>query len=246
MAIRRFVACALGALALGCGGGEKAVESEAAGGSADAAPITTAATSAAAPTETANRPEEAWVDPEPPEAQAIAEAVLHDPVNRNKTTSLAMTMTTIVGQTTAIGGSSTSLAAKQTSVEDRLAKLGATVTDTEITIRLPGSILFDFDSAALRADAERTLDELAQVLVAYAPRPARVEGHTDSIASDAYNQGLSERRAAAVVKWLNAHGIASGRLQGAGVGESRPVADNATAAGRQQNRRVEVIIAKAN
>jgi len=157
-----------------------------------------------------------------------------------------MTMTTIVGQTTAIAGSATELAAKKTSVEDRLAKLGATITDTEITIRLPGSILFDFDSAALRADAERTLDELAQVLVAYAPRPARVEGHTDSIASDAYNQGLSERRAASVVDWLKAKGVAASRLKSAGLGESRPVADNATAAGRQQNRRVEVIIARGN
>jgi outer membrane protein OmpA-like peptidoglycan-associated protein len=242
MPVRRLIACALGALAVSCGGGEKSAPTEVPAGSTDAAPAASAAASpAAAP---ASAPTEAWVDPEPPGAQALAESVLRDPVNRDKTTSLRMTITTIVGQTTAIAGSATALAAKDTSVEDRLAKLGAKITETEITIRLPGSILFDFDSAALRADAERTLGELAQVLSAYAPRPARVEGHTDSIASDAYNQGLSERRAASVVQWLAAHGVAAGRLQSAGLGESRPVADNATAAGRQQNRRVEVIIAK--
>jgi outer membrane protein OmpA-like peptidoglycan-associated protein len=240
MSLRRCTLLALGALALGCGGSERGAEPEVAGGSADAEPVAAPVTSRSAPA-----PSVAWVDPEPPGAQALAESVLHDPANRDKTTSLRMTITTIVGQTTTLAGSATALAADATRVEDRLTRLGAEVTDTEITIRLPGSILFDFDSAALRPDAERTLEELAQVLLAYASRPARVEGHTDSIASDSYNQGLSERRAASVVSWLTAHGVAANRLQSAGLGESRPVADNATAAGRQQNRRVEVIIAKA-
>lgn len=239
MPMRRFIACALGALAVGCGGSEKSVQSEVAGGSPDAVPVASSPSSRVASPATAT-----WVDPEPPGAQALAESVLRDPGNQNKTMSMRMSITTIAGQTTGIAGSATALAAKSTSVEDRLTRLGAEITATEITIRLPGSILFDFDSADLRADAERTLEELAQVLIAYAPRPVRVEGHTDSIASDAYNLGLSERRAASVVKWLAAHGVAANRLQSAGLGESKPVADNATATGRQQNRRVEVIIAK--
>ena len=237
MPARRWIVCALGILAAGCGGSEKSARSEVAGGSPDAAPVATASSGGAAAM---------WVDPEPPGAQAIAESVLRDPMNQNKVLPLRMSITTIVEQTIGIAGSATSLAAKATSLEDRLIRLGAKVSETEITIRLSGSILFDFDSANLRADAERTLEELAQVLVAYAPRSARIEGHTDSIASDAYNQGLSERRAAAVAKWLAGHGIAANRLQSAGKGESQPVADNAIAAGRQQNRRVEVIIAKAN
>jgi outer membrane protein OmpA-like peptidoglycan-associated protein len=214
---------------------------QAASGAAAANP---AATAAGSMPRDAARASADWVDPEPPGAQALAESVLHDAVNKNKTTSLRMILTTIVGQTTTLAGSATALAAKESSVEDRLSRLGAEVTGTEITIRLPGSILFDFDSADLRADAERTLEEVAAVLVAYAPRPVRVEGHTDAIASDAYNQGLSERRAASVVRWLAAHGVAGGRLQSAGLGETKPVADNASAAGRQQNRRVELIIEK--
>lgn len=244
MSLRRVLACALGVVAVGCGGTGEPARPEVAEASSAGVPLARGTASPNAAPDDSRA--EAWVDPEPPAAQALAESVLRDPVNRNKTTSLDMTITTIVGQTTAISGSATALATSETSVEDRLARLGARVSATEITIPLPGSILFDFDSAALRADAERTLGELAQVLVAYAPRPARIEGHTDSIASDAYNQELSERRAASVVEWLVAHGVAAGRLRSAGLGESRPVADNGTAAGRQQNRRVEVIIARAD
>ena len=241
MSARRWVACVLAFFTAACGGSESGGKAAVAVGSSDAAPVARSPASRVEKTASA-----AWVDPEPAGAQALAESMLHDPSNQNKTTTRGMSMTTIVGQTTVLTGSATALAAKATSVEERLQRLGAEVTATEITIRLPGAILFDFDSANLRADAERTLEELAQVLIAYAPRAARVEGHTDSIASDAYNQGLSERRAASVVQWLAAHGVAANRLQSAGLGESRPVADNASAAGRQQNRRVEVIIEKGS
>lgn len=70
----------------------------------------------------------------------------------------------------------------------------------------------------------------------------RIEGHTDAIASDAYNQALSERRARSVSAWLTARGIPAARLTTRGVGEAKPVADNRTAEGRQRNRRVEVVI----
>jgi outer membrane protein OmpA-like peptidoglycan-associated protein len=246
MALGRWSVGAL-ALAVGaCGANEEAKDSSPVPGgsvSSESAPVT--ASAARSPSGSSpGRPAFEWVDPEPPGAQALAESVLGDERNRDKTTPLRMSMTTIVGQTTGIGSAASGLAGAASSVEDRLARLGAEITATEIVIRLPGSILFDFDSAALRPDAERTLSELAGVLASYSPRPARVEGHTDSIASDGYNQALSERRAGSVVDWLVAHGVAANRLRAAGHGESRPVADNSTAAGRQSNRRVEVILAK--
>jgi outer membrane protein OmpA-like peptidoglycan-associated protein len=183
-------------------------------------------------------------DPEPPEAQARAEAVVNADFNRDKTTKLTMNMTSIVGQTSALEGFASQLAARDDKIEDRLARLAARVTDTEVVIPLPGAILFDFDSSAIRPDADRALNDVAQVIHAYAGRPVRIEGHTDSIASDEYNDSLSKRRAQSVMDWLAAHGIERTRLTSAGFGEKKPVASNDDAAGRQKNRRVEVVIAK--
>lgn len=183
-------------------------------------------------------------DPEPADAQQRAEAVVNAAFNQNKRSALTMNITTIVGRTSELEGFATGVAAREDKIDERLARLNAKVTDTEVVIQLPGAILFDFDSANLRADAERALNDVAQVIKGYPQRPVRVEGHTDAIASDAYNQSLSERRAASVVTWLTAHGIERARLASAGFGESKPVATNDTAAGRQQNRRVEVVIAK--
>jgi outer membrane protein OmpA-like peptidoglycan-associated protein len=183
-------------------------------------------------------------DNEPPDAQARAEAVVGADFNRDKTTRLAMSITTIVGRTSDLKGFATSVAPKEDRIEDQLARLGAKVTETEVIIQLPGSILFDFDSANIRPDAHRALTDVARVIQSYASRPARVEGHTDSVASDDYNQSLSERRAKSVADWLASNGVERGRLAVAGYGEKRPVATNDTAAGRQSNRRVEVVIAK--
>lgn len=186
----------------------------------------------------------AWEDPEPPGAQAIAEAAVGAPWNAGKTTRLSMSITTLVDRTTAIAGrSTTGVAAREVSLAERLDRLHATVTGQEIVIRLSSSVLFDFDRAELRADAERMLSEVAAVAAAQADRAVRVEGHTDAIGSDAYNQSLSERRAVAVATWLGGHGVARDRLRTVGHGEGRPVGDNATAAGRQQNRRVEIVLA---
>ncbi|HYU43485.1 MAG TPA: OmpA family protein, partial [Vicinamibacteria bacterium] len=131
-----------------------------------------------------------------------------------------------------------------TTLDERLSRLGAEVTGTEVTIRLPGSVLFDFDSAQIRPDAERTLAEVAEVIRGFPKRPVRIEGHTDSVASDDYNQKLSERRAASVRAWLVGKDVEGARLAPRGFGEAKPVADNGTAEGRQRNRRVEVIIEK--
>jgi outer membrane protein OmpA-like peptidoglycan-associated protein len=204
-------------------------------------PETAAPAAAAAPAASATA---TFEDPEPPEAQARAEAVVNADFNKNKRSTLQMSMTTIVGRTSELEGFATGLAAKEEKIDDKLARLNAKVTETEVVIQLPGAILFDFDSANIRPDAERALTDVAQVIAAYAQRPVRVDGHTDSIASDDYNQSLSERRAASVVSWLAAHGVERARLASAGFGETKPVATNDTPAGRQLNRRVEVVIAK--
>jgi len=187
----------------------------------------------------------AWVDPEPPEAQAVAEQNASAAWNADKTTRLSMSMTTLnFDTTTGIVGGRTQLAAATTTMDERLTKLNAVTTGTEITIRLPGSVLFDFDSDRIRPDAERTLAEVAEVMKAYGGRPMRVEGHTDSVAGGAYNQALSERRAQSVQRWLAASGGVKGPVTPRGFGESKPVDTNDTPAGRQQNRRVEIVIEK--
>jgi outer membrane protein OmpA-like peptidoglycan-associated protein len=164
--------------------------------------------------------------------------------NQDKVTHLAMDITTLVDTRTGLEGFRSAVAPAATTLDERLGRLGAEVTGTEVTIRLPGSVLFDFDSAQVRPDAERTLAEVAEVIKGYAKRPVRIEGHTDSVASDEYNQKLSERRAASVQAWLAGKGIEAARLTPRGFGETKPVADNGTAEGRQRNRRVEVIIEK--
>jgi len=99
---------------------------------------------------------------------------------------------------------------------------------------------FDFNKAAVRADARPVLDEAASILAARPAVRVAVEGHTDGLGSDAYNQRLSERRARAVLEYLVHAGVARERLEAQGFGESHPVADNATEDGRARNRRVEL------
>jgi outer membrane protein OmpA-like peptidoglycan-associated protein len=227
----------VGAVAVACGGDPAPVpppSTAAPAGRLDSA----AASLSASPTSGG------WADPEPPGAQAIAEQNVSAPWNADKVTRLQMSITTLVNSTTGLVGARTLMAAAATTLDERLTRLGAQTTGTEVTIRLPGSVLFDFDSAQIRPDAERTLTEVAEVLKAYGQRPMRIEGHTDSVASDDYNLKLSERRAQSVQDWLAARGGVKAAFAAKGWGESKPAATNDTAAGRQQNRRVEVIIEK--
>jgi outer membrane protein OmpA-like peptidoglycan-associated protein len=98
---------------------------------------------------------------------------------------------------------------------------------------------FDFDKADIRPDAAVILDEAASLL-GQSSGSVSVGGHTDSVGADAYNQGLSERRAAAVKDYLVGKGVDSSRLTTTGYGESSPIASNDTADGRALNRRVEL------
>lgn len=111
-----------------------------------------------------------------------------------------------------------------------------------IQVTFDSGILFDVDSDVLRPASEENLSNLAQSIAEYDGTRILVVGHTDATGSDAYNQGLSERRASAARTYLMRQGVGGDRVEAAGRGESEPVADNDTAEGRQENRRVEVAI----
>lgn len=102
-------------------------------------------------------------------------------------------------------------------------------------------ILFDLDSATIRPESRPVLEEVLGVLKGEPGWKVTIEGHTDSTGSDSHNLELSQKRSESVKAYLVAGGIASGRLMTKGLGESRPVADNATELGRAQNRRVELV-----
>ncbi len=111
-----------------------------------------------------------------------------------------------------------------------------------IAVTFASGILFDFDSDGLRPEAESNLQELAESLVEYPNTEVHVVGHTDSRGDDDYNLRLSQRRAQAAANYLLAEGITPQRVRTQGVGETEPIADNETEAGRQENRRVEIAI----
>jgi outer membrane protein OmpA-like peptidoglycan-associated protein len=122
--------------------------------------------------------------------------------------------------------------------------LQAKPTDRGLVLTL-GDTLFATGKAELKSGATINLDRVTAFLNEYPTRTAVIEGYTDSMGSDEYNQELSQRRADAVKGYLVGSGVGTARLSSAGRGENAPVADNESAAGRQQNRRVEVVISQA-
>ncbi|NIR45535.1 MAG: OmpA family protein [Gemmatimonadetes bacterium] len=121
---------------------------------------------------------------------------------------------------------------------------GATVTRVGEGIRITfgSGILFDVDKADLRPVAQQELVDLAKILNKYPDTIVLVEGHTDSTGPEAYNMELSERRAQSVAHYLATQNVTPSRFSTVGYGEVQPIASNETAAGRQQNRRVELAI----
>jgi outer membrane protein OmpA-like peptidoglycan-associated protein len=115
-------------------------------------------------------------------------------------------------------------------------------TGEELIVTLPEGILFDTDSAAIRAMLQSDLRTLAQNLQTYPDTTVDVIGHTDNTGSSGYNMDLSSRRASAVAGVLLEEGVAPWRVRSFGRGETEPVASNLTPEGRQQNRRVEIFI----
>jgi len=117
--------------------------------------------------------------------------------------------------------------------------------DARGTIVSLADILFDFDKATLRRDVEFNLVKIATILNQFPEMKILIEGHTDSIGTEEYNLGLSQRRAKAVYEFLVSQDVAEDRMSWEGYGESRPVADNDTDEGRQRNRRVDLVIQDA-
>jgi outer membrane protein OmpA-like peptidoglycan-associated protein len=103
-------------------------------------------------------------------------------------------------------------------------------------------VLFDFNKYTLKPGAREKLAKVAGILLAYPGLKVQLEGHTDSIGTDEYNQKLSEQRAGSVQTYLGSQGVPADTISAIGLGKSGPVATNDTAAGRQQNRRVDMVV----
>jgi outer membrane protein OmpA-like peptidoglycan-associated protein len=129
-------------------------------------------------------------------------------------------------------------------LERELEELEAENTDRGLVLTL-GDVLFDTGAATLKPGAGTTIDRLAQFMRDYPERAVRIEGHTDSAGSDETNLSLSERRANAVRNALVERGLPPQRIATLGFGEARPIAGNDTPGGRQQNRRVEIVVSDA-
>lgn len=131
-------------------------------------------------------------------------------------------------------------------LEQQMAGTGVTVEQNpntgNIDLVMPGNITFAFDDATLSSSFKPTLDKLASTMNQYNKTTVNIAGHTDSRGSASYNMGLSRDRAYSVANYLTARGVSSNRINVVAYGESRPVADNSTDYGRQQNRRVELTI----
>ncbi len=134
--------------------------------------------------------------------------------------------------------------AQEKKLRQKLEETGVSVTrkGDSIILNMPGNITFKSGSADLNAQFFKVLTSIGLVLKEYDSTLVLVVGHTDSVGSEQSNSLLSDRRANAVAEYLGSQGIISKRIMTAGYGESQPVANNNTAAGRQLNRRVEITL----
>lgn len=130
--------------------------------------------------------------------------------------------------------------ARAQSLERELEELKAKKTERGMVLTL-GDVLFDTGKATLKPGAYQTIDRVAQALQQSPGSKVMIEGHTDSVGSESFNQTLSEQRAQAVQAALMQRGVSGSQITSKGMGETTPVASNDDAGGRQQNRRVELI-----
>jgi len=136
---------------------------------------------------------------------------------------------------------------QQRDLERSLAGSGATVArdGDALLVTFPAQVTFSTDSSQIQPGFYRTLDDVSATLNRYPESYLDVVGHTDAVGSEAYNQQLSERRATAVANYFRSRGVEPARIAAYGMGEPQPIATNATAQGRQANRRVELRIIPA-
>ncbi|MBV8547726.1 MAG: OmpA family protein [Acidobacteria bacterium] len=128
-------------------------------------------------------------------------------------------------------------------IQNELSRIASTRSEQRgLIVTLNGGILFDTGKTALKPGAKSTLSKIAKQLQTDPSLKIAVEGHTDSVGGTATNQALSEKRANAVRDYLVSAGISGDHITADGKGEESPIATNKTAAGRQQNRRVELVI----
>jgi len=120
--------------------------------------------------------------------------------------------------------------------------IGVVNTGDALVVTMPQDLLFATDRADVRPDLQADLRAVARNLQQYPDSRVEVIGHTDNVGDAAYNQDLSQRRAASVLAVLRNAGVPSGRMYAIGRGEDQPIASNLTAEGRAQNRRVEIVI----
>jgi len=133
---------------------------------------------------------------------------------------------------------------KNKMLADSLAKLAAVKEEARGTvITLSGSVLFASNKSELLPAARKRLTQVAEALGSAEDRKVVVEGHTDSRGSDSYNMDLSQRRADAVRSYLVSQGLSADLTRAEGMGKDRPIADNTSAEGRANNRRVEIVLA---
>ena len=133
---------------------------------------------------------------------------------------------------------------QERALRDQMAGTGVDIVrqGDNITLNMPNNITFGFDKSELQPQFYPVLDNLARTLNEYNQTIIEVAGHTDSVGSDSYNQGLSVRRAESVGNYLMSRGLMRDRFIVTGAGKNRPVASNDTEAGRAQNRRVELTL----
>jgi outer membrane protein OmpA-like peptidoglycan-associated protein len=141
----------------------------------------------------------------------------------------------------AANATSAALADQAVDLQRQIDALDLQVTNRGLVLTL-GDVLFATGGAELLTGAAGHLDKLVDFLKEYTDRTVLIEGYTDSTGTQTYNQDLSERRAESVRGYLSAHGVAYARLSASGRGMNDPVSSNDSATGRQQNRRVEVIV----
>lgn len=121
-------------------------------------------------------------------------------------------------------------------------EIGVVRQGDQIALQMPGDVTFATNQSNIQSQFYPALNQVAQTLVQYPSTSVDIVGHTDSDGTDAYNQGLSERRAESVRSYLSAQGVQPVRMIASGRGKTQPIATNATAEGKARNRRVEIIL----
>lgn len=184
-----------------------------------------------------------YADADAPETAAAAEAAAAA-LGAAPSRSVVRTVRDVPALQQGVGAGSRAITASVQDVRRALSDLKGTETELEVRIELPADVLFDVDRDEIRPDAAQALANLATVIRGY-EGAVRLVGHTDADGSDAHNLALSQRRAESVRRWLvERESLPEARFTTEGLGESTPRVPNDSAANKQLNRRVEVVVRK--